>query len=224
MDSQAKWLVSTFVAGMGLLRYARGAAAAPTSTSAPIVVVGTKNKCKLAAVRASLARYPGLAGSAVEGLSVDTGVDEQPRSLEETSQGAMNRARLSHAQAAAGGVAGGMKRMGGAAVVSFGIESGLFELRGAWYDVCFCAVTSDGETFNLGLSCAFEIPPAIMAHVHEGLDLTQACNAAKITEDETLGMNEGLIGILSKGRITRQDYTEQAVMTALMHYENKPWY
>ena len=56
MDSQA-WLVS-LVAGVGLLRYARGAAAAaPASTSAPIVVVGTKNKCKLAAVRASLARY-----------------------------------------------------------------------------------------------------------------------------------------------------------------------
>ena len=43
MDSP--WLVS-LVAGVGLLRYARGAAAAaPASTSTPIVVVGTKNKC-----------------------------------------------------------------------------------------------------------------------------------------------------------------------------------
>ena len=48
------------------------------------------------------------------------------------------------------------------------------------------------------------------------MDLSQASNAAGLTQNPNLGQAEGLIGILSRGRITRQDYTEQAVMMSLM--------
>jgi non-canonical (house-cleaning) NTP pyrophosphatase len=78
----------------------------------------------------------------------------------------------------------------------------------------------------VGLSCAFQIPPPIMSHVREGLDLSQACNAAMITNDPKLGDHGGLIGLLSSNRLTRKDYTVQAVETALFfaNEAGRPWY
>lgn len=193
--------------------------AAKVRAGAPVVALGTQNKCKTAAVLTVLSRYPGLADSAagLHAVKVDSGVGDQPKSLAETSKGAQNRA-VAAFKATPG------------CNLSFGIESGLFDLDASpgsgdkrWYDVCVCAVY-DGRECRLGMSCAFEIPPKIMARVDTGEDLTQACNSAGITTDANLGEAGGLIGILSKNRIDRKLYTEQALMTALMSFENKPWY
>merc|ERR1740122_384600 len=81
-----------------------------------------------------------------------------------------------------------------------------------------------GRLFFEGLSCAFQIPDKIMKFVLQGQDLTQASNSAGITSKADLGEREGLIGILSNGRITRQAYTEQGVRTALFGILNKDWY
>lgn len=82
-------------------------------------------------------------------------------------------------------------------------------------DVCVAAAY-DGAAVTLGLSCAFEIPPAIIARVlDEGLDLSQATRAAGFTDDEDVGSKGGLINILTNGRVTRRDYTVQAVRMAL---------
>ena len=43
-------------------------------------------------------------------------------------------------------------------MLALGIESGIFEVSGRYYDGCFvCAY--DGARHHLGLSCAFEVPP-----------------------------------------------------------------
>ena len=47
-------------------------------------------------------------------------------------------------------------------------------IAGRAFDVCVCSATDDGETFNEGMSCSFEIPPPVFAHVREGMDLSQA--------------------------------------------------
>ncbi len=55
------------------------------------VIVGSENKVKVRAVREAFEeRFP---GAVVEGKSVDSGVSEQPLSLEETIEGAINRAK-----------------------------------------------------------------------------------------------------------------------------------
>ena len=63
-----------------------------------------------------------------------------------------------------------------------------------------------------------------MKYVLEGQNLTQAANSAGITTKTDLGEREGLIGILSNGRITRQDYTEQGIRTAVFGIEKHDWY
>ena len=77
------------------------------------------------------------------------------------------------------------------------------------------------------MSCAFEIPPTIIPHVTKGgMDPSQACNASGITSDPRLGEHGGLIGLLSSNRLTREEYTVQALSTALFFAAEaaRPWY
>ena len=63
--------------------------------------------------------------------------------------------------------------------------------------------------------------PQILRHVlgPERCDLSQACNRSGITSDPKLGEHGGLIAILSAERVTRLDYTVQAITMALFFGE-----
>ena len=174
------------------------------------IALGTKNKCKVAAVTKTLSLYHSCANATIVPRSVNTGVSEQPIGIETVASGSRNRAEAAFKAVPS--------------TYAIGIESGLFKMgNNKHYDVCVCSIY-DGTTHNLGFSCAFEIPEAIMTFVHEGMDLSEACNAAKITRDETLGENQGLIGILTKGKVTREAYTIQAVKMASLFLENATWF
>ena len=58
----------------------------------------------------------------------------------------------------------------------------------------------------------------------EGLDMSEACNKVGLTNNPKIGSEEGAIGILTKGRMTRKDYTKQSIITALIHLENAELY
>ena len=83
-------------------------------------------------------------------------------------------------------------------------------------DVCV-ASAFDGAEHHLGLSCAFEVPPAVARALFSkaGMDLSKASNDAGVSSDPKLGEHGGLIGCLSWMAITREEYTVQAVRTAL---------
>lgn len=91
-------------------------------------------------------------------------------------------------------------------------------------DVCACAIF-DGNRFHLGLSSVFEYPIEVTRLVlEEGLDVTEAFNATGLSQNEKLGSAEGAVGLLTGGRITRKDYTKQAIVTAMVHLENPELY
>ena len=119
------------------------------------------------------------------------------------------------------------RRRRAARILGLGIESGLFQLDGATFDVCVVSAF-DGQSHHLGLSCAFEIPKPILRHVlgPERCDLSQACNRSGITSDPKLGEHGGLIGLLSSSRLTREAYTLQAISTAVFFAAEaaRPWY
>jgi len=186
-----------------------------------LLAVGTGNKCKLAAVSAVQSTMGSLLGQyTISSHKVDSGIKDQPDSLELTIEGAQNRARASFEQAKA-------TASPSSEILALGIESGLFftKVDNRCFDVCVCSSTTDGINFNQGMSCAFEIPPGVVKFVVEnGMDLSQASNAAGLTTNPKLGEAEGLIGILSQGRVTRQQYTEQAVQMSLMFLGNRELY
>jgi inosine/xanthosine triphosphatase len=172
------------------------------------VIVGSKNEAKVAAVAEILKEYSHLAHAYVSGIEAASGVSNQPKSLDETIQGAMNRARNSFKDCD----------------YSVGIESGLMKVpnsKSGYMDVCV-AVIYDGTEFHLGLSSAWEFPDTKVTDlmIKEGLDMSQAINKVGLTRNPHIGREQGAIGILTKGRLDRKAYTKQALQTALKHLEN----
>jgi inosine/xanthosine triphosphatase len=189
----------------------------------PRLAVGTRNKCKLAAVAAVQATIKSVCHYTMTSHKVKSGIKDQPDSLDLTIVGAKNRARAAYEEAKKEMVEEGVEEE----ILALGIESGLFftPADGRCFDVCVCSSTVNGVTFNQGMSCAFEVPPPVARFVKEdGMDLCQASNAAGLTNNTNLGEAEGLIGILSQGRVTRQKYTEQAVTMSLLFIGNEELY
>ena len=178
------------------------------------IAIGTTNKVKIQAVEESMLNYPFLADVEIQTFSVPSEIAEQPLSLDEIILGAKNRAKNAYEACPS-------------CIYSFGIESGLFEANGTqtgFLEACICSIY-DGSHHYIGLSCGFEIPPQILGLVlDKNLDLSQACYESGITSNAKLGAAEGLIGILSKGRINRKEYTKQCIATALLQVEHKELY
>ena len=87
-------------------------------------------------------------------------------------------------------------------------------------------VLLDGKREYVGWSTSWALPGTIAARVRDhGEDLSQASNSCGLTKDPRLGEHQGCIGILSLGRITRKDYTMQAIDVALIGVLDSPeWY
>ena len=172
------------------------------------IIVGSTNRIKVEAVKEAIDLYDIFDGAEIVCKEVQSGVADQPKSLEETIEGATNRAKNAYVDCA----------------LSFGIESGLMKVpktKTGYMDVCACAIF-DGQEFHLGLSSCFEYPKEVTRLVfEEGLNISQAFNKAGLTVKSDLGAQEGGIGILTNGRVVRKDYTKQAIITALIHIENK---
>ena len=190
--------------------------------SIAVIAIGTTNKCKVKAVEETAALYTQFQNNRILSYKVDSGVGEQPLDMETIVKGSKNRAENAMRLSVDGG---------DTAMIAIGIESGLYCLNpspsnkySGWFDTCVCTVY-DGTTHYLGTSCSFEIPPVMMKDVIEnGQDLSQACNNCGITSNKDLGQAEGLIGILTGGRVTRLDYTKQGLMCCFIPLENKSWF
>ena len=173
--------------------------------------VASINLVKVESVREVLQNYPDLKDCEVVGIETKSEVSEQPKSLEETVQGAINRAI----------------NVFNECVYSFGIESGLMlvpRTKTGSMDFCACAIY-DGKDYHLGLSCAFEFPIKVTQMIHDDeIDANEAFYRLGLTFNRKIGSSEGAIGMLTKGRINRKDYTKQAIQMALIHLENRELY
>ncbi len=174
------------------------------------ITIGSKNQVKVEALKELLSVYEMFKDVEVISVEVPSNVDEQPKSTEETIRGAMNRAKNAFQEN-----------------YSFGIESGITKVpytKTGWMDFTACAIY-DGQEFHIGLSSAFEYPKEItrMA-VEEGATISDAAYKIGITKNPKIGVKEGVIGILTKGRHPRKEYTKEAIRMALIHLENEHLY
>lgn len=191
---------------MSMNRSGAGASAPPGRRPAReevfvIIRVGSMNPVKLGAIREVMApRFP---EARFQPVAAPSEVSDQPLGLEETLRGAKNRARNAFADC----------------FLSVALESGLVEVPGSntgYMNLTACAIF-DGREMYLGLGPAFELPPDVTRLVVEdGLELDPAVRRAGLTENERIGYAQGIIGILSGGRVTRMDYSRPAVSMALV--------
>lgn len=145
----------------------------------------------------------------VKGIECRSGVREQPLSLEETIEGAIYRA----------------KSVFGDCEYSVGIEDGIVpvpQTQSGYMNFCCCAVY-DGERVFLGLGPAFEYPPQCTKRViEEGITISEAF--LPVSNKPEIGYEEGIIGWLTQGRISRKDYTKIAVEMARIQMDNATLY
>ncbi len=173
------------------------------------VRVGSTNPPKLEGVRAALAAF--VSQVEVEGVSVASGVPDQPLGFAEILAGARRRAE----QAA----------RSGACDLAVGYEDGLIALPedAGWFNVG-CAAVSDGRRVSLGLSSGFAYPPdALRPAVEERVPIGDAfdrlwaarAGAPAPRPDGASALSVGNVGKLTDGALPRAEYTRHAVLCAL---------
>ncbi|WPB80545.1 inosine/xanthosine triphosphatase [Archangium violaceum] len=162
------------------------------------IAVGSTNLAKTSAAKTICERaFPGCTVAAVE---VPSGVPEQPIGQDQTSTGARNRAR-----AALAAVPG--------ARMSVGFEGGVDEEGNL---INCVAVVEAGGRENLTWGVRFPLPPAVVARVLRGEELSRVM-------DEVTGRNEskkqqGAVGILTNGLFTRAEMWQGPLACALMPF------
>ncbi|MGC9071207.1 MAG: inosine/xanthosine triphosphatase [Acidilobus sp.] len=156
-----------------------------------IVLLGSLNPVKASGVMRAYAAFYGEAE--VRQVEVK-GLPRQPVGLEETIELACRRATM---------IGGDGERVG--------VEAGVFSASGRWFVVnATCLIR--GSRRYVGLSPSFYIPRWLAMMAING-ELDEALE--RVTGIGDLGSSSGAIGLLSGGRVLREDLVYWATMMAL---------
>ncbi|MDN5274428.1 MAG: hypothetical protein JWP06_329 [Candidatus Saccharibacteria bacterium] len=110
------------------------------------IIVGTKNKAKIAIVTQVMAEFIPSDEMTVTGIDTPSGVPDTPRG-EQIKQGAYNRAQnVATIKLAEYGI---------------GIESGLVERYGVWFEEAWACIIIDGKSYY-GYSSGLPIPEYVL--------------------------------------------------------------
>mgnify|MGYP001251728750 CR=1 FL=1 len=165
------------------------------------VVVGSKSKIKLQVVEQVFTKEFSESLIEVAGCHAESGVSDQPMGLEETKEGAKNRALHSKEQIPE-------------ADYWVGIEGGLVAVDSNLYCVAWMCIISKQEKMSLSHTASFLIPSEVAKKIKSGQELSDAANEVLGSESS----NRDTIGILTDGEITRVEYYTQALTLALLPF------
>jgi inosine/xanthosine triphosphatase len=175
--------------------------------------VGSKNIIKVHAVREAVALYPYIFQDAeVNAIDVDVELYGHPKDINETIEGSLNRAKQAFYDCD----------------YSFGIEGGLIEAphtKSGYLETSACAIF-DGQEFIIGLGPAYEWPIKVTEKILSGeADASLAFKQLKLTHHDKLGTKPGgIIGFLTEGRISREDFVRYSIIMALVQLEKPELY
>ncbi len=173
------------------------------------VGLGSTNPVKYRAVCDVLHRYFGVMPCQVNQMRVESGVNAQPIGSKEVFLGAKNRAMNAFH----------------ACDLSVGVESGLIDfgfMKDKYLNACVCTVY-DGERFSYGVSQAFSLPPEVLERVLKGegnVEIDEALMKTGLSGNPNIGEDVGLVGLLTKSRVVREDLVREAVTMAVIPFTN----
>lgn len=198
-----------------------GEAAATQVDVRPVitVAVGSTNRVKIASVEAAFSLAFSHSRLDVRGFKAQSGVPDQPRSDTETKQGAANRARRAATL--------WTDEDGSPPDFSVGLEGGVaeeptFSTLGVGDDhlesFAWMAVVSRKGQWGFARTASFQLPPAVAELVRGGMELGDADD--KVFSRRGSKTQEGAVGILTHGLITRATYYEHPLVLALAPFCN----
>lgn len=172
------------------------------------VIISSRNPVKIQAVEAAVMQLFPDEHHAFEGISVPSGVSDQPMTDEETLQGAHNRAinAKSHQPAAD---------------LWVGIEGGIEEKEGGFMAFAWIVVEGNGQK-GIGKSAGFMLPPKVCQLISQGMELGEADDV--VFGQSNSKQNSGAIGLLTNDLITRTTLYVPAILMALIPFARPELY
>lgn len=166
-----------------------------------IVAVGSTNQTKIDPVKEIFSHH--FKDVDVVGVSVSSGVREQPLHDDEMFQGALNRAReaLKAVKDAQYGV---------------GIEGGLHQYSYGWFERSLVVIVNKKGEVGIGSSGGLALPTSVIERIEKGETLEQAIDALFGTKK--IGSGIGMFGIMTKGVVTRSEGVKHGVAFALARF------
>ena len=151
----------------------------------PSIILGSENKAKLRAAQNVVDRlFPDVV---VIGVKVPSGISDQPKSDEETMQGAINRAIAARAEQDAD--------------FGIGIEGGFHLVNGRYFECGWVAVAHRDGRVGIGSSARFELSKKIIEPILAGKELAEVID--ELAGESDIRNNQGAMGIISAGHLPR---------------------
>ncbi|MBC7814469.1 MAG: inosine/xanthosine triphosphatase [Burkholderiales bacterium] len=179
----------------------------------PVIVVASQNPVKIRAALAGFQRMMTDESFEARGVSVPSGVSDQPLTSDETLRGAVNRARAAQSTSPDVdywvGIEGGIEDTPTNSGTN-GIEMQVF----AWVVV----ISATDEKLGKGRTGTFIVPEEVATLVRQGDELGDADD--KVFGRSNSKQDNGSVGILTDNVIDRAAFYEQAVMLALIPFKN----
>lgn len=172
------------------------------------IIVASLNPVKEEAVRAGFQQLFPAETFTIEGVSVPSGVSDQPMTDAETLDGARTRAENA-------------REARPAADFWVGVEGGCDYLEGelvafAWVEVIGGFGSANART------ALFHLPKKVQCLIEEGYELGEADDL--VFGKTNTKQKSGAVGLLSGDVITRATYYEHAVILALLPFKNQDLY
>ncbi|MCL4330396.1 MAG: pantetheine-phosphate adenylyltransferase [Candidatus Thermoplasmatota archaeon] len=116
------------------------------------------------------------------------------------------------------------RRHGGDFDYSIGIESGLFmdPASDRYLDFHVCSVRDRFGKITVGASSGFQVPDSIVETVKNGMNMSEAFG--RLYGESGIGGKEGIVGKITKNRLTRRDLISESVRNAFMPRLNPEYY
>ena len=166
-----------------------------------IVAIGSTNKAKIDGVIEAYKLFN--IDVEVIPIKVSSGISHQPKSLEETVKGAVNRALNA-------------LKLVENADEAVGIESGLIMMPiiNRFIDITVAIIMDRRGRLSAGLSPGFEIPSIFIREIFTSNKELEEL-AVKVSGIENIGEHGGFISYLTYNKISRKELTKLAVIMAL---------
>lgn len=169
------------------------------------LIIASRNPIKVnAALKGFQSMFP-QESFEVEGISVASGVSDQPMSDGETLQGAVNRAYRA-------------KELHPQADFWIGIEGGLEEREEDYHAFAWVYVLSHAQK-GKSRSASFQLPPKVCQLIKQGMELGDADDI--VFGSQNSKQANGAVGLLSGDAIVRETLYIPAVTLALVPFRNQ---
>jgi inosine/xanthosine triphosphatase len=172
------------------------------------IAIASKNPVKINATLNGFKKMFPHEAFEIEGVSVASGISEQPRNDTETFTGALNRTDNASKVITAD--------------FWIGIEGGVEEKNSDMEAFAWVVIKSKAGKYGKGRTGTFFLPPKIVELIQQGKELGEA-------DDIVFGRSNskqenGAVGILTGDVVDRTTYYTEAVVFALIPFKNENLY